>query len=138
MSPIGLLVTEIPSGDAGVGEEKLLVGVEAVPAGALLGCPALECVSEGRVPVDRGAVLLVGAVPGVGPGRVPPRVQAGEGGCGGGGEGAGASVAALLAQPCAEGETPLLGVFVRSEVAELDGVGARVGESGADGVGACG
>lgn len=51
---------------------------------------------------------------------------------------AGASVAALAAQPCAEGEAVLSGVFVRGEVAVLDGVGACVVESGADGVGACG
>lgn len=115
-----------------------MAGVEGAPLTALGVGPPLECVGEGLVPTDRGAVLLPGAVPGVGPGWVPPRVQAGEGGCGGGGEGAGAGFAALLAQPSAEGEAVLSGVFVRGEVAVSGGVGACVVESGADGVGACG
>lgn len=98
--------------------------------GALLLGPSLEGggVVLAGVVVQLG--LLVGALPGVGPGRAPPGVEGVEDLGGGGGEAALSGGAAFLCQPVAQGEVVVAGVFAAGEVAVEGGVGAGVGESG--------
>lgn len=87
--------------------------------------PAVELVQLG---------LLVGALPDAGPGWVPPGIDGVECLAGGGGETALPGFAACLYQPAAQGEAVVVGVCAGGEVAVDGGVGAGVGEAGAEGV----
>ena len=99
------------------GGEEVLLGGWRVASGVLLLGPSLE----GGGVVLAGAVvqlgLVVGAVPGVGPGRAPPGVEGVEGLGGARGEAALSGGAALLCQPFAQREVVMVGVFAAGEVA---------------------
>lgn len=70
-----------------------------VPEDGLFAGPALKFGREGLACGAEGAVLVVLALPGEGPGRVPPGVEDGEFLQGAGGQEAGAGFAPLLDEP---------------------------------------
>ncbi len=115
-----------------------MLGVQGVPVGALLLGPSLEGGGVVLAGVVLFAGLVVGALPGLGPGRVPPRVDGGEGTAGGGSELSLSGFAACFYQPAAQGEAVVVGVCTGGEVAVEGGVCAGVVESGAGWVDAAG
>jgi hypothetical protein len=131
------------AGEAGLGEQLLLLGVEAVVTGAL-GEQPFRCRRWERVEVGRGRQGAAGGVGAGGevgllPAQSSCRVPVGIDGCQGfdavGGQFSAAGALALGAQPGAEAVAVVAGGFGNGEVAVLLGPGAGVGEAGGEGGG---